>query len=398
MGKSEGMGVVEEVGEGQIGQGKGSRDGGIHPKTLTERMTGLLERVCQYDYLTIREVELFYANQTHAYRVLKFLEKEGLLGSFPTSMSPRTAYCLSSKGYRLLARAGRLRVPGRFRPEAYQIHLFSHKTACAKAGIILESHPLVRDFLPEKLLWSGRRRQGEKVCDGEFSLHVPQRGRSMRVGLEVELTIKNAGKLADCFRDLEARQDLGAVFWVCGERNLLRTLGRELRDRRWSAGQRHLLTTLEELVANRHRVSLEDPEGETYSLDPDRLRLPMPEPPYPGPAREQERGGQDEAENELEPEPRGPEAAEDEEEYEEPLPLPGQRIANPSQAPPPGPAAVQPFGAQSGYVEIKLSDVLAMCGRFFREVREVLPALLLLAFICVLAHGCGQLVRRYLWG
>lgn len=299
-----------EIGLGQEGSARTEivREGGAalksrRPKGFTDKMLRLLQRISEYDYLTIREVQMIYANQTHAYKVLNLLKEQGLVLDFRTSSKPRTAYCLSAKGYRLLANHDRLRVQKRFHPGDFKPYLFKHKTSCARVGLLLESHPFVRGFEPEKLLWERRRPTYRKVCDGEFWCKIPWQERNCRIGLEVELTLKNRGKLADSFRDLKAREDLEHVWWVCGDKVIYRALAREIRDRTWLAPQDHLLITLEEALRSRDGWILTDSKQNSYSIDPKGSSWPPDDPsPRPLTLPSPQRGEGEEVEGEREKE------------------------------------------------------------------------------------------------
>lgn len=271
---------------------------------LTGKMIGLMAKISEYGYLSMPEIQMIYANQSYAYNVLKTLQELGLIGEFKTASKPRTGYFLRAKGYRTLEKHGKLRLRRRFLPQHYKPFIFNHRMACAKAGMILEAHSLVRDFLPESLLWERRKNDHDKLCDGEFWYQNPGQAKPARVGLEVELTLKNEDKLVDSLRDLKARQDLDQVWWLCGDKTIFRALSRLMSRFHWIAPQRHFLAGWDEFLEAKHRVELSDGSGTLYTINPDNSTLPgKPEPlviPEPKPVKTEAKA---QANHEPEPEP-----------------------------------------------------------------------------------------------
>lgn len=241
-------------------------------------MLRLLAAISEFDYLTIHEAQLVFSNQTYAYKVLKELRERGLLVEFLTDATPRKAFCLTRKGYRELAEAGRLRVESWFKPDYYKQHLFRHKTACARVGMLLQKHPLIHGFKHEKLLWAERGQYTGRICDGEFWFRVPGRDRSVHVGLEVELTLKNSGKLVDKLRGLGASSRLDAVWWVCGNKTIFRALRHKIQELPWVTEGRHFLIGLDAAERAAETWELEDARGEGYKIGVDALEWPPPEP------------------------------------------------------------------------------------------------------------------------
>ena len=249
-------------------------------KILTGKMKYLMKEISEYGYLTMPEVELVYGNQSHAYRVLGTLKSKGLVGDFETELLPKKAYFLRPKGYRTLENFGELRVKRRFLAQGFKPFIFKHRMACAKVGLILKEHPLVREFLPESLLWERAVQRRQKLCDGEFIYRAPD-AKPERVGLEVELTLKNRDKLDESLRQLKDRRDLAQVWWVCGSPTILRALKSEVMRRYWSSTPRHLFCLMDDFLALKHQTRLTDAEGREFKIDPAEPTLrPMP-PPTP---------------------------------------------------------------------------------------------------------------------
>src|ERR1700676_4951260 len=121
----------------------------LESKFLTEKSVRMMRVIAEHGYLTINEIGLVYKHQTHGYRVLKGLKELGLIGEFDTGLRPKTGYVLRAKGYRILKERGQLRLKRRFSLEDYKTFIFGHRMTCAKVGLILEEHPLVKDFMPE---------------------------------------------------------------------------------------------------------------------------------------------------------------------------------------------------------------------------------------------------------
>ena len=268
----------------EAGQAGGAEEAEAGPQALTPKMLTLMERMSEYGYLTMAEIHFVFGNRTWAYGVMKDLRGQGLVADFDTLMSPRTAHYLTARGYRVLGKFDKLKTGWRFRPERYSTFSFRHRMACAKAGLLLEKHPLVFDFLPEIRLWKYRTKATEKVCDGEFWYRVPGRELADRVGLEVELTLKNRDKLVESFEQL-GRRELHQVWWVCGDKTILKAMRREVLGRRWLAPQRHFFCLIEDFLAAKNKAELMEPGGALLSIDADKptLLTREPEPPRPEP-------------------------------------------------------------------------------------------------------------------
>lgn len=276
-------------------------------QSLTPKVVGLMEKISEYGYLTMHEVQFIFGNKTWAYKVINGLRSEGLIADHDTLMSPRTAHYLTSKGYRVLGKLGRLKVGGRFKPERYTTFIFRHRMACAKVGLLLERHPLVHEFLPESRLFRRRKSELDKLCDGEFWYKVASPGDADRVGLEVELTLKSNGKLDESFRQLARRGDLGQVWWICGEENIRRALRREAQ-RHYLGDQRHFFALLAEFLSAKGKGELMEPTGTLLSIDPEKPTLlprppEPPPPPEPMPGPEPVQAAQAEAPRQPQPEP-----------------------------------------------------------------------------------------------
>jgi len=257
------------------------------PKALTEKMLDLMERLAEYGFLTMAEIHFIFGNKTWAYGVMNELRRQGIVADFDTHMSPRKGHYLTHKGYRVLGKFQRLKVGLRFNLDRYSTFIFRHRLACAKAGIMLAKHPNVREFLPESRLWKQRKKAADKLCDGEFLYKVQGQERTERVGLEVELTLKNQGKLDESMEQLGRRKDLDQVWWLCGDSTTLRAVQREAKRRDyWLAPQRHLFILLEDfLTAKGGKAYLTDPEGQAFSIDADAPTL-LPRQPEPEPEPE----------------------------------------------------------------------------------------------------------------
>lgn len=263
-------------------------NGELRNRTLTERMIKLMAHIAEHNYLSIREIGLIYSNQTYAYKVLGTLKEMRLVGQFKTTLKPRKAYYLRPKGYRTLEKYGALRLRRRFLPQHYKPFIFTHRLASARVGLILKAHPLIRNFLPESLLWERRESDREKICDGEFLYLAPGAPRPQRVGLEVELSLKNRERLVNSFRDLVARRDLHEVWWLCGDRTIFRALMGLADFLPWLGSQRHRFVMLEEFEKAGRKLELSDCRGVVRAIDaPERVEpeLPQyrPEPPSPAP-------------------------------------------------------------------------------------------------------------------
>lgn len=267
-------------------QGKQVKEKG-DPKTLTEKKLDLMERLAEYGFLTMAEIHFIFGNKTWAYGVMNELRRQGIVADFDTHMSPRKGHYLTHKGYRVLGKFHRLKVGLRFNLDRYSTFIFRHRLACAKVGITLAKHPSILEFLPESRLWKRRKKATDKLCDGEFWYKLRDHEKAERVGLEVELTLKNQGKLDESMEQLGRRKDLDQVWWLCGDSTTLRAVQREAKRRDyWLAPQRHFFILLEDfLAAKGGKAYLTDPEGQAFSIDADAPTL-FPRQPEPEPEPE----------------------------------------------------------------------------------------------------------------
>jgi len=200
-------------------------------------------------------------------------------------MTPAKGHYLTPRGYLVLVKFGKLRVGARFRLERYSPFIFRHRMACAKVGLALEKHPLIREFRPEFLLRKGLRNEAAKLCDAELLYSVPGQDGAEKVGLEVELTLKSSDRLLESFERLNGRE-LDQVWWICGDETIRNALRRQLIDRpgRFQV-QRHFFCLLEDFLAAKQQACLIDAHGQEFIIDPAgaTLRPRAPEPPPPAP-------------------------------------------------------------------------------------------------------------------
>ncbi|MFC1522846.1 hypothetical protein ACFL6Y_10605 [Elusimicrobiota bacterium] len=253
-------GLEKEVGKEKEGRGK----------AVTEKMVELMAVMAEHWYLTIREVEMVYTNQSHAYRVISTLQEQGLIRGFYTNRKPKNAYCLTFRGYRLLAHEDKLRVNTKFNPDLYKPFLFNHQGACTQVRLILEKHALVTHYEPESMLRE-RMLVGGKLCDGELCFKMPDKDHELFVGVEVELNLKNSAKLTESLERLGPGSGLDAVWWICGDQGLMQSLQQAVG---YNEGNKpaHYFIVLNDLKAG--NMVLRDVAGELYSFDPGNLAWP----------------------------------------------------------------------------------------------------------------------------
>lgn len=238
------------------------------PEALTPKMLDLMERIAEYGFLTMAEIHFVFGNKTWAYGVMNELRKQGLVADFDTHMSPRKGHHLTHKGCRVLGKFHRLKVGLRFNLDRYSTFIFRHRLACAKVGITLAKHPNVKEFMPESRLWKRRKKATDKLCDSEFWYKVPDHSTAERVGLEVELTLKNQGKLDESMEQLGRRKDLDQVWWLCGDATTLKAVRREAARRDyWLAPQRHFFILFDEFLAAKGKAELMDTQGQAFTID-----------------------------------------------------------------------------------------------------------------------------------
>lgn len=256
------------------------------PKTITGKMLDLMERLAEYGFLTMAEIHFIFGNKTWAYGVMNELRRQGIVADFDTHMSPRKGHYLTHKGYRVLGKFHRLKVGLRFNLDRYSTFIFRHRLACAKAGITLAKHPNVKEFMPESRLWKRRKKTTDKLCDGEFWYKVPNHEKPERVGLEVELTLKNQSKLDESMEQLGRRKDLDQVWWLCGDSTTLKAVRREAERRDyWLSPQRHFFILFDDFLAAKDKAVLMDVRNQAVTIDAAKPTLlprePEPEPEAP---------------------------------------------------------------------------------------------------------------------
>ncbi|UPT75889.1 MAG: replication-relaxation family protein [Elusimicrobiota bacterium] len=333
------------------------------PEALTPKMLDLMERLSEYGFLTMAEIHFVFGNKTWAYGVMNDLRKQGLVADFDTQMSPRKGHHLTHKGYRVLGKFQRLRVGLRFKMERYSTFIFRHRLACAKVGITLAKHPNVKEFMPESRLWKRRKKATDKLCDGEFWYKVPDHEKAERVGLEVELTLKNQGKLDESMEQLGRRKDLDQVWWLCGDTTTLKAVRREVQRRDyWLAPQRHFFILFEEFLAAKGKAELMDPEGQAFTIDAAKPTL-LPR------------------QAEAEPEPRTP--AEPVAFYSAPPPPQAEAAIRPESVPPRAVAPVEWEPSPPGLVE-RLTDYWYWYGPNPEQIKTGIEVVVALAVAVLL--------------
>ena len=198
----------------------GHRSSGLYRK--------IVELLARFGYASIREVMYGWSlNLTSAVDRLRYLEKAGLIGRFPSHTVPASFFCLTPVGRQMARHFGISEEVAGFVPSKYQLvshHLF-----------IIKVHLGLRKLLGDRLLgWTSERTlkaeqeaqaavgNGKRVLDGELFLNVNKtrykahEGGKMtplgeptlekwRCGIEVELSLKSPERYKKQFKDLASR-------------------------------------------------------------------------------------------------------------------------------------------------------------------------------------------------
>ena len=218
--------------------------------------------MAEHNYISLDEFRdlLFYqfglkeqSAKRAAARYLKALQQRQIIHSFPVHFShKRKLYCLTGFGYGILFDADRLRCNPRnkFSPSKFQPNLLGHEIAVVQTRIIMESHPYIKDFKPEKVLYynywqsHGKPPKG-KSCDAQMKAEAP--GRSYNIGVEVQISRKAKDMYSKYIRTQEQAGGLDVVLWICRDKTIMG--GIQQAARRQTVELKYLFTTLPELRA-----------------------------------------------------------------------------------------------------------------------------------------------------
>jgi hypothetical protein len=236
-------------------------------KTLNEKALRLLQLMFENDYLTFEDMTLFFGSDSTASDYLIYLKKNGLVEEFRTNLRPRKAYCASIWAYKFLQREGMIRADKKFNISDFDFTKFPHQTACTRVRIILEKHPAVKDFRPQKVAVYLARKAGKEVYtkgwkqfDGEMV--VEKDGKEYIIGVEVELTQKSSESYAKRFLNIDtSRQDVKYVAWFCGSKTIMDMMLKIINSMQLKDPLKHKFCFLDEFLKKWFQTEWVDVEG-----------------------------------------------------------------------------------------------------------------------------------------
>jgi len=166
----------------------------------------IVKLAAEYGYLTVDEVSMITGNSRHAYSVLQYLYSKGTLGTFSTYLKPSKAYYLPDDMKKIIETSGKALHVENFYPYSYRPTGFYHHSSLIRIHLAIKkifAEKLI-DYIPETRLKRDLGKQ--KVCDGEF-IYLNKKGEQKKVGVEIELTLKNAEKRRESVLNLAEYAD-----------------------------------------------------------------------------------------------------------------------------------------------------------------------------------------------
>jgi hypothetical protein len=242
-------------------------------KTLNEKALKLLQLIVENDYLTFEDMVLYFGSDSTANDYLSYLKKMNLVEEFYTGLRPRKAYCVSTWAYNFLKEESLVRSDKRFSVSDYNFTKFPHQNMCTKVRIILEKHPLVKDFRPQKVAIYLEKQHGKKVFTKgwkqfDAEMVVEKDGKEHIFGIEVELTQKSAESYAKRFLNIETtRPDVYVVAWFCSDQTIMTKMLEILRNMQMKVNTlRHKFCLIESFLKDWFKAEWMDVEGSLYLL------------------------------------------------------------------------------------------------------------------------------------
>jgi SAM-dependent methyltransferase len=235
-------------------------------KTLNERALKLLQLIHENDYLTFEDMVLFFGSSGRASEYLSYFKKMNLVEELYTNLRPRKAYCISVWGYNFLQEELR-RSDKRFTVQDYNFRKFPHQNMCTKVRIILEKHPAVKDFRPQKVAVYLARKSGKEVYtkgwkEFDSEMVVEKDGKEYIIGVEIELTQKSSESYAKRFLNIDtSRQDVKYVAWFCGSKTTMNMMLKIINNMQLKDPLKHKFCLLDEFLKKWFQTEWVDVEG-----------------------------------------------------------------------------------------------------------------------------------------
>ncbi len=200
---------------------------------LTDRDYAILIFVATNRFVTSRQIrDLFWqAADTHNhYSRLRKLVRAGLLEYLVGDNSSRLGYRLTQKGIDVLPSEILKAKAISHRSFSYRTSFDHDKLLQAIRGVI-EKSPLVSGYMPEHEVRSllalrhgkeEKKDSGYKVPDGLFELKTDK--KTLRVAIELELTMKSEVRYRKIFRELLTSTDFDVVFTIAANERMTEAL------------------------------------------------------------------------------------------------------------------------------------------------------------------------------
>ncbi|MBN1385187.1 MAG: hypothetical protein JW983_09935 [Elusimicrobia bacterium] len=218
----------------------------------------IIEIVAEYGYITVDEACLVVNDYKKAYNVLQYMTVKGTLGTFPTYLHPSKAYYMPVDMRRIIESTGAVKYVENFFPSSYRPSGFFHHANTIRVRLIIQNilgNRLI-DFISEFRL--KKQLDMRKICDGEF-IFSNLKGIQRHVGIEVELTLKNADARRRRIRNLShyAGQKLNAVM-VFYNREIIKNRFKETMKKYWTNQVPVFFIYLEDFFKLKADVDAED--------------------------------------------------------------------------------------------------------------------------------------------
>lgn len=167
----------------------------------------ILVLIAEYGYITVAEATILAdGDERKARNHLGILLSQGKVKSFNTDLKPQKAYYLSNIGRKELESDGKANFIISFLPSKFSMITFYHRRQTIAVHLLLRKVLCDRfvKFIPDTIL---RKQSGEreKVCDGEL-IATSRKGEKIKIGVEVELSLKSPDKRKSAIEKLAERQ------------------------------------------------------------------------------------------------------------------------------------------------------------------------------------------------
>jgi hypothetical protein len=225
-------------------------------KVITERDERVMQYVDEHGYVSGIGLMKMYGNKDVRTRRKQMLMDAGYLGEMQVGLGGRQRlYYLTTAGHKYLETRGLARVSNPFYPSRFKASLLAHTDAVFMVRLVLERHPAVKDFRPERVVDYYAEETQEKVTAKRFDAEVLLDSSIGRfwAGVEVELDAKSTTAYWNAITKIDAeRTDVKQVLWLCRHQAVINRIAglvyrnqAKLRD-----PNKHIFTLIDGLLKN----------------------------------------------------------------------------------------------------------------------------------------------------